>query len=76
MNSSLKATVLEYIYKWTEKGWDIQQVSELYLLPMRQTQDKLEKASVPTRVGNMHSTYMNNICRAVGFAVKDIYSSL
>lgn len=21
MNSSLKATVLEYIYKWTEKGW-------------------------------------------------------
>lgn len=22
MNSSLKATVLEYIYKWTEKGWD------------------------------------------------------
>lgn len=22
MNSSLKATVLEYIYKWTKKGWD------------------------------------------------------
>lgn len=41
MNSSLKATVLEYIYKWTEKGWDIQQVSELHSLPRRQTQDKL-----------------------------------
>lgn len=43
MNSSLKATVLEYIYKWTEKGWDIQQVSELYLSSKRQTQDKLCK---------------------------------
>lgn len=59
MNSSLKATVLEYIYKWTEKGWNTQQVSELYSSPMRQTQDKLCKywTSVPTRVGNVHGTH-------------------
>lgn len=57
MNSSLKATVLEYIYKWTEKEWDIQ-VSELYSSPERQTQDKFYKnTSVPVRVGNIHGTH-------------------
>lgn len=59
MNSSLKATVLEYIYKWTEKGWDIQRVSELYSSPKRQTQDKLYKdTSVPIKAGNIiHRIY-------------------
>lgn len=58
MNSSLKATVLEYIYKWTEKGWDTQ-VSELYSSPRRQTQDKLCKyqTPVPTRAENAHGTH-------------------
>lgn len=32
MNSSLKATVLEYIYKWTEKGWTYRSVSSIHHL--------------------------------------------
>lgn len=57
MNSSLKATVLEYIYKWTEKGWDIQQVSELYLSPKRQTQDKICKDICPYKNRIYHTWY-------------------
>ena len=76
MNSSLKATVLEYIYKWTEKGWDIQQVSELYLSSKRQTQDKLCKDICSYKSRKYHTcyTYMTDICRAVGFAIPRIYS--
>lgn len=78
MNSSLKATVLEYIYKWTEKGWYIQQVSELYSSPKRQTQDKLCKDICSSKNRKYHTwyTYMTDICRAVGFLIKIIYSLL
>lgn len=64
MNSSLKATVLEYIYKWTEEGRDMRQVSELDLLSKRQTHDKLGKDICSYRSRKYHTryTYMTDIC--------------
>lgn len=43
MHSSLKATLLEYIYKWIKKGWNTQISEKQSHCSIRQTQDKVLK---------------------------------
>lgn len=74
MNSSLKATVLEYIYKWTEKGWDMAQaMSCIYHLRDRH-KTSFVKTFVPRRaeaISYMVHIYDWHACRFIGLFIQE-----